>query len=70
MITHYTGVLFGRFERSDHVISHVNSKKKLVTHFFAKEVSNESYSQIERDTLKAAEWGVEVRFTHLLTKIE
>ena len=49
-----------RFEEGDHVISHVNAKKKLVTHFFAKEVSNEDYNAIERETLTAKEWGVEV----------
>ena len=29
-------------------------------HFFAKEVSNEDYNAIERETLTAKEWGVEV----------
>ena len=42
------------------MISHVNAKKKLITHFFAKEVSNEDYNAIERETLTAKEWGVEV----------
>ena len=46
--------------QDDHMITHVNTTKKLVTHFFAKEVSYDAYCQIEQNTLHAKEWGVEV----------
>ena len=50
------------------MITHVNTQKKLVTHFFAKEVSYESYCEIERTTLQAKEWGVEVH-VHVVTRV-
>ena len=60
-------VLFS-FAQEDHIITHVNTQKKLVTHFFAKEVSYESYCEIERTTLQAKEWEVEVH-VHVVTRV-
>ena len=51
---------FCSFKDADHMISHHNSSKNLVTHFFAKEVNYDDYCDIERNTLNAKEWGIEV----------
>lgn len=47
-------------KQTDHVFTHVNQKKRLVLHFYAKEVTKEEFSQIEQAVMTAADWGIEV----------
>lgn len=47
--------------QKDHICTHVNDKKRLVMHFYALEVTKLEFLEIERNSLCAAEWGVEVR---------
>ena len=51
--------------------SHVNTDTKLVTHFYAQEVTETQFNEIEKSALNAPEWGVEVSlFTCLDANIE
>lgn len=45
---------------SNHVVSHYNKKTRLVTHFYAMEVSMEELNNIESRALQAKEYGFEV----------
>jgi len=45
--------------QEDHICTHVNDKKKLVMHFYAKEMKKTEFLEIERNALGAKEWGVE-----------
>ena|SRR6218665_1185344 len=47
--------------QDDHICTHVNDKKKLVMHFYAKEITKAEFLEVERNALGAKEWGVEVR---------
>ena len=47
------------FTKQDHVVSHKNQKKTLVTHFFAKEVTLAEFTAIEKKTLDAFDYGRE-----------
>lgn len=49
------------FTQDDHIISHVNTKKKLITHFYVMEVTKQQYNEIEKNSINAKEWGIEVR---------
>ena len=48
------------FSEHDHIQTVVNEKKKLVLHFFTKEMSEEDFSALEKDILSAEEYGIEV----------
>ena len=50
--------------QDDHIVSHINHRKKFVTHFYAKEVDAKLYEDIEKKTMEAKEWGIEVS-THM-----
>lgn len=45
---------------SDHVVSFVNKNKKLVLHFYGKEVTLSLFQEIELGNLKAPDYGSEV----------
>jgi len=53
-----------RVMQSNHVISCVCSHKKLVTHFYAIEVTVTEYEDIEKRVIAAHDWGAEVRPFH------
>lgn len=48
-----------KFQESDHIMSSVNDKKKMVCHFYAKEVDNGVYEEIEKGVIAAKDWGTE-----------
>ncbi|ESN93031.1 hypothetical protein HELRODRAFT_69527 [Helobdella robusta] len=48
-----------KFKQEDHIMTAVNHKLKFVTHFYAHEVSNESFYEIEKDSVNASHWGTE-----------
>lgn len=48
-----------RLTQNNHLFSHVCDDKKLVTHFYGLEVTNQEYHDIEKRTLTAHEWGLE-----------
>lgn len=50
-----------RLMQDHHVMSCVCSHKKLVTHFYAVEVTSAQYEDIEKRVLAAHDWGAEVR---------
>ena len=54
------------FSRKHHAMSHLNEKKRMVTHFFTMEVTEEQYEEIERNVLTAKEYGIEVTWVDLL----
>lgn len=43
----------------DHVCSHVNETKKFICHFYAREIGEDVFYQIERNTFLAEEFGKE-----------
>ena len=51
---------FGLQHPEHHVISHVLHRRKIVLHFYAKEVTLKEFNEIERAQFEAEEWGVEV----------
>lgn len=48
------------FTQSDHLVTHVCHQRQLVTHFYMKEISEQTYDDIERGVLNAHDWGEEV----------
>ena len=48
------------FTAADHIKTTVHEKKKLVLHFYSKEVSEEEFPVLEKNHLLADEYGVEV----------
>ncbi|KAK9510896.1 hypothetical protein O3M35_005577 [Rhynocoris fuscipes] len=54
------GLTSVKFEEKDKVFMHYNHRKSLVLHFYAKEVSNETFEEIELGALKASDYGNEV----------
>jgi hypothetical protein len=48
------------FCQSDHFITQVNDKRKIVLHFYVKRVSYEQFLEIERQVLNSHDWGTEV----------
>jgi len=50
-----------RVTQSDFVVSCVCAARKIVTHFYAIEVTVSQYEEIEKRTLAAHDWGGEVR---------
>ena len=50
-----------KFEQSHYSMSHVCHRKKLVTHFYIRQVTAAQLKDIERSTLDADDWGSEVR---------
>jgi len=52
-----------RVTQNDFVLSCVCSHRKLVTHFYAIEVTLEQYENIEKRVLAARDWGSEVRLS-------
>ena len=38
----------------------VNDKKKMVNHFYAKEVSKDNFTKIENNIINAKDWATEV----------
>ena len=55
--------------QTDHIVTHVNHKKRLVTHFYAREVSREQFRAIERHALDARDWGSEVCRPHITAHV-
>ncbi len=49
-----------RISQEGHVCSHIHHQKKLVTHFYAKEITLEEYKEIEKAAVSCDEWGIEV----------
>ena len=49
-------------------MSVVNEKKRFVSHFYAKELSNEVFEEVEKGALKAKDWSTEVRQTGIFEK--
>ncbi|GFO42813.1 U8 snorna-decapping enzyme [Plakobranchus ocellatus] len=47
------------FSDNEHVASYFHEGKNLVLHFYIKEVSAEEFCDLEANTLKAAEYGIE-----------
>ena len=45
----------------DHIATHLHEKKKLILHAFAKEVTEADFKVLEERTLKAQEYGIEVK---------
>lgn len=52
----------------DHSVSHFNRGKKLVLHFFVKEISYPEFKEIEYAAIRSGDYGTEVRGKHLYTK--
>jgi len=50
-----------RVTQNNHVMSCICSHKKLVTHFYAIEVTRPQFEDIEKRSLIAHDWGGEVR---------
>ncbi|KAK7101955.1 U8 snoRNA-decapping enzyme-like [Littorina saxatilis] len=48
------------FTDADHMHTVLNKRKRLVLHFFTKEVSEEEFLVLEKNHLKAEEYGIEV----------
>ncbi|XP_013419208.1 uncharacterized protein LOC106179942 [Lingula anatina] len=48
------------FCKGDHLVSHVNHRKGMVLHFYCKRVTLEDCFEIEKSTLHAKEYGIEV----------
>ena len=51
------------FDQNEHIVSHVNKKKEMVTHFYAKEVSKDTFAEIEKNVLNAEDYGTEVCYS-------
>jgi len=49
--------------QDNHIVSTVCSHRKLVTHFYAIEVTRPQYEDIEKRAFTAHDWGAEVRLT-------
>ena len=58
-----------KFLQSDYLLSHVNHRKKLVTHFYIHQVTEVEIREIEFSTLKAKDWGHEVSVYYICTKL-
>ena len=52
--------------QNDHVVSCVCSHKKLVTHFYAAEVTATEFAEIEKRVIFAHDWGSEVRLVYFV----
>ena len=54
---------YSRFSltQDDYSKSHVSKVKKLITHFYVKQISLEEFNNMERAILDADEWGREVQ---------
>ena len=48
------------FTEADHLMSTLHDKKKLMLHFYTKEVSEEEFRALEKKHLSAEEYGIEV----------
>ena len=48
------------FMNADHLKSTLNEKKKLMLHFYTKEVSEAEFHALEKKNLLAEEYGIEV----------
>ena len=54
------------FTQSDHIVTYVNHKKKLVAHMFAHEIEKKLFLDIEKSAPNAKDWGLEVNRKYYL----